>query len=89
MPQICALAGPTQTYRITGDPLIRQDIVGTINLFNKYFKDTKKGGYFSHVDPGQVRSARRVVDVRPREKELELGRRPRTGISHQSLAGHR
>lgn len=49
--QIYALAGPTQTYRITGDPLIRQDIDATLNLFNKYFKDNKLGGYFSHIDP--------------------------------------
>lgn len=63
--QIYALAGPTQTYRITGDPLIRQDIDGTINLFNKYFKDTKKGGYFSHVDP---------VDFDPRAESLTFDR---------------
>jgi hypothetical protein len=31
--QIYALAGPTQTYRITGDPLIRKDIDRTLNLF--------------------------------------------------------
>jgi anti-anti-sigma factor len=49
--QIYALAGPTQTYRITGDPKIRRDIDRTINLFNRYFRDHKKGGYFSHIDP--------------------------------------
>ncbi len=49
--QIYALAGPTQTYRLTGDPAIRQDIDRTINLFNMYFRDHDKGGYFSHVDP--------------------------------------
>ncbi|MBW4618814.1 MAG: AGE family epimerase/isomerase [Cyanosarcina radialis HA8281-LM2] len=50
--QIYALAGPTQTYRITGDPRIFNDIKGTINLFNRYFKDkTEKGGFFSHIDP--------------------------------------
>jgi mannose/cellobiose epimerase-like protein (N-acyl-D-glucosamine 2-epimerase family) len=63
--QIYALAGPTQTFRITGDPLIRKDIDGTINLFNKYFKDPKKGGYFSHVDP---------VDFNPRAESLTFDR---------------
>lgn len=50
--QIYALAGPTQTYRITGDPAIMADIDLTVNLFNKYFLDTsERGGYYSHVDP--------------------------------------
>jgi mannose/cellobiose epimerase-like protein (N-acyl-D-glucosamine 2-epimerase family) len=50
--QIYALAGPTQTYRITGDPAIMADIDLTVNLFNKYFLDkSERGGYFSHVDP--------------------------------------
>ncbi len=45
------LAGPTQTYRITGDPKIRFDIDKTIDLFEKYFKDHNGEGYFSHLDP--------------------------------------
>jgi len=50
--QIYALAGPTQTYRITGDPRIRFDIDHTLGLFERSFKDTSdSGGYFSHVDP--------------------------------------
>lgn len=49
--QIYALAGPTQTYRVTGDPAIRSDIEMTLELFRKYFRDPVKGGYFSHVDP--------------------------------------
>ena len=49
--QIYALAGPTQTYRATGDPHIRHDIDGTLALFEKYFKDPKGGGYYSHLDP--------------------------------------
>ncbi|MFN8621804.1 MAG: AGE family epimerase/isomerase [Chloroflexota bacterium] len=49
--QIYALAGPTQTYRVTGDPEIRSDIDRTLNLFEKYYKDPVLGGYFSHVDP--------------------------------------
>ena len=49
--QIYALAGPTQTYRVTGDPAIRSDIDRTLNLFDKYYRDPVLGGYFSHVDP--------------------------------------
>lgn len=50
--QIYALTGPTQTYRVTGDPRILNDIELTINLFNRYFLDkTDKGGFFSHIDP--------------------------------------
>jgi anti-anti-sigma factor len=49
--QIYALAGPTQTFRITGDTRIRQDIDRTLNLFERYFKDYEQGGYFSHIDP--------------------------------------
>jgi mannose/cellobiose epimerase-like protein (N-acyl-D-glucosamine 2-epimerase family) len=49
--QIYALAGPLQTYRITGDPSILFDAERTIDLFDKYYKDSECGGYFSHIDP--------------------------------------
>jgi len=49
--QIYALAGPVQTFRATGDRRIAEDARLTINLFEKYFKDTELGGYFSHIDP--------------------------------------
>jgi mannose/cellobiose epimerase-like protein (N-acyl-D-glucosamine 2-epimerase family) len=49
--QIYALAGPTQTYRVTGDSAIENDIQMTINMFQKYYLDRKQGGYFSHIDP--------------------------------------
>jgi len=49
--QIYALAGPTQTYRLTGDKKIRWDIDKTLELFDKYYKDKENGGYFSHIDP--------------------------------------
>jgi mannose/cellobiose epimerase-like protein (N-acyl-D-glucosamine 2-epimerase family)/anti-anti-sigma regulatory factor len=49
--QIYALAGLTQTYRITGSTIIRDAIDKTLNLFDKYYKDHNKGGYFSHIDP--------------------------------------
>lgn len=49
--QIYALAGPIQTYRITGDPRILQDAEMTVDLFDRFFLDKEKGGYFSHLDP--------------------------------------
>ncbi|PKL44944.1 MAG: N-acyl-D-glucosamine 2-epimerase [Candidatus Riflebacteria bacterium HGW-Riflebacteria-2] len=49
--QIYALAGPTQTYRINGDPSIMKDIKMTIDLFERFFLDKEKKGYFSHLDP--------------------------------------
>ena len=49
--QIYALAGPIQTYRITGDPRILHDAELTVDLFDRFFLDREKGGYFSHLDP--------------------------------------
>ncbi len=49
--QIYALAGPIQTYRITGDPRILDDARLTVDLFDRFYLDREKGGYFSHLDP--------------------------------------
>ncbi len=49
--QIYALAGPIQTYRITGDPRILSDAELTVDLFDRFYLDREKGGYFSHLDP--------------------------------------
>jgi mannose/cellobiose epimerase-like protein (N-acyl-D-glucosamine 2-epimerase family)/anti-anti-sigma regulatory factor len=50
--QIYALAGPTQTYRLTGDKNILVDIEDTISFLDRYYKDHGPyGGYYSHVDP--------------------------------------
>lgn len=49
--QIYALAGPMQTFRISGDPAILSDAEATIRLFEKYYRDYEGGGYFSHIDP--------------------------------------
>lgn len=50
--QIYALAGPVQTYRITGDPTILSDAKETIKTFWKYFHDkSDRGGFYSHIDP--------------------------------------
>src|SRR6185369_1293473 len=49
--QIYALAGPTQTFRVTGDRRIASDIDRTIRLFENHFRDNEGGGYYSHIDP--------------------------------------
>jgi mannose/cellobiose epimerase-like protein (N-acyl-D-glucosamine 2-epimerase family) len=49
--QIYALAGPIQTYRITGDPKILKDAEMTVDLFERFYLDKSNGGYFSHLDP--------------------------------------
>ncbi|WP_164102829.1 AGE family epimerase/isomerase [Candidatus Laterigemmans baculatus] len=49
--QIYALAGPTQTFRATGDRKILSDIENTVELFDRFYKDHVGGGYFSHIDP--------------------------------------
>ncbi|MGK7873984.1 MAG: AGE family epimerase/isomerase [Xenococcaceae cyanobacterium] len=49
--QIYALAGPVQTYRITGDPRILRDAERTVKLFDEYYRDKEKGGFYSHLDP--------------------------------------
>lgn len=49
--QIYALAGPVQTYRVTGDPRILSDAELTIRLFDNFLLDRQAGGYFSHLDP--------------------------------------
>jgi mannose/cellobiose epimerase-like protein (N-acyl-D-glucosamine 2-epimerase family) len=59
--QIYALAGPIQTFRITGDPRIRQDAELTVDLFDRFFLDKSQGGYFSHLDP---------VNLDPRSESL-------------------
>ncbi len=49
--QIYALAGPVQTYRVTGDPRILNDAEQTVKLFERFYRDREHGGYFSHIDP--------------------------------------
>jgi mannose/cellobiose epimerase-like protein (N-acyl-D-glucosamine 2-epimerase family) len=63
--QIYALVGLTQTYRVTGDPLLLADIEATVRLFDRFFADEKLGGYFSHVDP---------VHMDPRHESLGRNR---------------
>ena len=47
--QIYALAGPIQTYRLNGDPQVLDDASKTIDLFDEYYRDKEKGGYYSHI----------------------------------------
>ena len=64
--QIYALAGPIQTYRITGDPRILDDAEKTVALFDKFYLDKgEHGGYFSHIDP---------VTLDPRSESLGRNR---------------
>jgi mannose/cellobiose epimerase-like protein (N-acyl-D-glucosamine 2-epimerase family) len=63
--QIYALAGPTQTYRLTGDPRIMYDIEKTIELFDKYYKDNEGEGYYSHIHP---------ISLDPKEESLAHNR---------------
>jgi mannose/cellobiose epimerase-like protein (N-acyl-D-glucosamine 2-epimerase family) len=49
--QIYALAGPVQTYRVTGDPRILSDAEHTVKLFKQFYRDPEQGGYFSSLDP--------------------------------------
>ncbi len=50
--QIYALAGPVQTYRVTGDQQILADAKATIRTFWDYYHDkSERGGFYSHIDP--------------------------------------
>lgn len=59
--QIYALAGPVQTYRLTGDPKILADAEKTVDLFDECFKDKENGGYYSHIH---------AVTLSPHEESL-------------------
>jgi mannose/cellobiose epimerase-like protein (N-acyl-D-glucosamine 2-epimerase family) len=63
--QIYALAGPIQTYRVTGDPRILRDAELTVDLFDRFFIDRSQGGYFSHLDP---------ITLDPRSESLGANR---------------
>jgi len=63
--QIYALAGLTQTYRVTAKQEIRADIEATLSLMEKFFLDRAKGGYFSHIDP---------IFLNPRQASLDHNR---------------
>jgi mannose/cellobiose epimerase-like protein (N-acyl-D-glucosamine 2-epimerase family) len=64
--QIYALAGLTQYYRITGDCEVLEDIIRTVRMFNRFFRDTQENGYagfegyFAWIDPSTMRADRCV-----------------------------
>lgn len=66
--QIYALAGPIQTYRITGDPRILRDAEMTVALFDRFFLDKSRGGYFSHLDPITLDSRSEALGVNKGKK---------------------
>ncbi|NTW04087.1 MAG: N-acyl-D-glucosamine 2-epimerase, partial [Oscillochloris sp.] len=63
--QIYALAGPVQTYRVTGDPRILRDAELTVKLFKEHYRDNEQGGYFSSLDP---------LTLDPRSPALKINR---------------
>lgn len=66
--QIYALAGPMQTFRVSGDPAILSDAEATIRLFEKYYRDDEGGGYFSHIDPIQLSPHHECLDFNASRK---------------------
>ena len=55
--QIYCLAGLTQYYRVTGDPVVLSDIEKTVRFMDDFFwdwsaKEPLMQGYFSHIHPG-------------------------------------
>ncbi|MBV9729271.1 MAG: AGE family epimerase/isomerase [Pseudonocardiales bacterium] len=66
--QIYALAGPVQTFRVSGDPAILADAEATIRLFEKFYRDYDEGGYFSHIDPIQLSPHQKSLDFNASRK---------------------
>lgn len=67
--QIYALAGMTMYYRITGDLETLQDILATVDAFDKYFLDTSDyGGYYSHLDPSSFKPDTEVLGINKAKK---------------------
>jgi mannose/cellobiose epimerase-like protein (N-acyl-D-glucosamine 2-epimerase family) len=66
--QIYALAGPVQTFRISGDPQILADADATLRLFEKYYRDYDQGGYYSHLDPIQLSPHHESIGVNASRK---------------------
>jgi mannose/cellobiose epimerase-like protein (N-acyl-D-glucosamine 2-epimerase family) len=52
--QIYILSGLAQLYRVNGDPALRTDIERTVRMFDRYFRDRERGGFFSHLDPASL-----------------------------------
>jgi mannose/cellobiose epimerase-like protein (N-acyl-D-glucosamine 2-epimerase family) len=66
--QIYALAGPVQTFRVSGDPRILSDADATLRLFEKFYRDYDQGGYYSHLDPIQLSPHHESIGVNASRK---------------------
>ena len=49
--QAYALSGLAQLYRVNGDPELLADVERHVRMFDRYFHDPDRGGFFSHIDP--------------------------------------
>ena len=87
--QIYALAGPTQTYRITGDPRILRRHRQDDRAVRPVLPRPRAGRLLLAPRPDHARRRARVAGPQPGAQELELGRRPRPGLPDQPLAGDR
>ncbi len=71
--QIYALAGPTQTYRVTGDPRIAEPTSRhAVRLFERFFRDPDARRLLLAHRPDPAQPAPRVARAQPRPQELEL-----------------
>ncbi len=65
--QIYALAGPIQTYRVTGDQRILRDAEMTVDLFERFYLDKSRGGTFhTSTRSRSIRPANRLARTRVR-----------------------
>ena len=80
--QIYALAGPTQTFRVTGDPRIQSDIEHDASSSSTASSSTARAsGFFSHIDPitfDPRSESLGVQPVRARTGTRSATTRPRT-----------
>ena len=88
--QIYALAGPTQTYRITGDPRIRERHRHDARAVQQVLPRPGAAAASSRTSTRSrsTRAASRSAHNQGAQ-ELELGRRPRPGVPDQPVPGDR
>ncbi len=76
--QIYALAGPIQTYRITGDPAILRDAELTVDLFDRFFLDKDKGGISrTWIRSCSIHAPKALVQTKPRRTGTRSAIMPR------------
>jgi len=87
--QIYALAGPVQTYRVTGDRRILDDAERTVALFDRFYRDRRTAA--------TSRTSTRSCSPRSTSRSARTGRArtgtrfgdQRTGLPDQPVPGHR